>query len=175
MYYELRRKRSNYWKQGCENATYYLILRGDMNCVLSPGLDFRSPRSSSLSGAARSIQLFLESYGVVDAMPYSVGNIQRQYVGYGTLQNVLFIHKTNIIYRQRLHSKAVFQNDPAAAIHTVRPQQWCQKKIGRVDCMFAELPFNDTIRMPLLSTLLKILSLGFNKYILEYETPFFTG
>ncbi|KAI4886250.1 hypothetical protein NFI96_009876, partial [Prochilodus magdalenae] len=47
-------------------ATHYLILGGDVNCVLCPGLDRSSSKKVSLSKSANVIQSFLESYGVAD-------------------------------------------------------------------------------------------------------------
>lgn len=57
---------TNFFSRLPNMISHYLILGGDMNCTLSPMLDRSSPRSSYLSRSARSIQLFLESYGVVD-------------------------------------------------------------------------------------------------------------
>lgn len=46
--------------------THYLILGGDMNCVLSPSLDCSSSKTVAPSRATRTIQMFLDSYGMVD-------------------------------------------------------------------------------------------------------------
>lgn len=47
-------------------ATHHLILGGDTNCVLSPFLDRSISKKAPLSKSAHAIQLFLETYGVVD-------------------------------------------------------------------------------------------------------------
>ena len=46
--------------------THHLILGTDANCVLSQTLDRSSPKSPTLSNMAKSIKLFLKTYGISD-------------------------------------------------------------------------------------------------------------
>lgn len=57
---------SNLFSRLPNMTSHHLILGGDMNCTLSPVLDRSSPKRSSLSKSACTIQLFLKSYGVAD-------------------------------------------------------------------------------------------------------------
>lgn len=57
---------SNFFSRLPNMTSHHLILGGDMNCALSPVLDRSSPKKTSLSKSAKSIRLFLKSYGVAD-------------------------------------------------------------------------------------------------------------
>lgn len=51
-------------------ASHHLTLGGDINCILSSALDRSSSKKTSLSKSARTIQLFLETYGVADVWQF---------------------------------------------------------------------------------------------------------
>ncbi len=57
---------SNLFSRLPNMTSHHLILGGDTNCILSPVLDRSSPKNTSLSKSARSINLFLISYGIAD-------------------------------------------------------------------------------------------------------------
>ncbi len=57
---------SNLFSRLPNMTSHHLILGGDTNCILSPVLDRSSPKNTSLSKSACSINLFLKSYGIAD-------------------------------------------------------------------------------------------------------------
>lgn len=57
---------TNFFSRLPDMTTHYLILGGDINCALYPLLDRSISKRASLSKSARSIQLFLRTYGVAD-------------------------------------------------------------------------------------------------------------